>query len=109
MLVVWVSDVSAAWVGVLAEAVEVEPLAESFVGLGAAGLIAAPPDALALALALELELELVLTLVGVDVSALAWIVAVVVGVPHALPVGCCCSISLITESIREPEPIGPGG
>ena len=54
----------------------------------------------------ELDL-LAVALVRAATSALAWTVVLVV--PQALPVGCWARSWLITESIREPAPIPPGG
>jgi hypothetical protein len=73
----------------------------------AGGAIAAPP--LAPVDALEL-VEVLFALLFVLVELLtSWAAATVEPEPQARPVGCCLSSASITDSMREPEPIGPGG
>ncbi len=45
-----------------------------------------------------------------DPEDVVWAVRTVwVWVPHTRPLGCWLSRLLITDSIREPDPPGPGG
>lgn len=94
-------------------ATEVDPSPLELEGAGATLWLVVPETALGWADEAPLTVvALALVAAGAVVVVAARTIVVFVvsdAVPQAWPVGCCFSRLLITESIFDPEPLGPGG